>query len=105
MPGPHLGDSTAPLALSELGRLISRIEDKELRIAFADWAATHIEAVHISSRTPKGDSPMPGLDEWTRRMFLDRTAGVLREKIGHVTRESEDGKWILESIGLVIIKD
>jgi hypothetical protein len=48
---------------------------------------------------------MPGLDEWTRRMFLDRTAGVLREKIGHVTRESEDGKWILESIGLVIIKD
>lgn len=96
----------APLALSELASIITRIEDYGIRADLAQWAARHIETVHINSQSPiiKG-LPVKGLEAWDLRMLREKVLRALLGKIGVMETRSADGSWLTQRVGLVIIKD
>lgn len=96
----------APLALSRLASIITRIEDGALRTDLAQWAAEHIETIHINVKTPlvKG-RPTHGLSDWDLRIFRENILKTLYGKIGMVETMTEDGAMLTQRVGVVIIKD
>ena len=106
MPERQLEESTAPHALSELGSLITRIEDPSLRREMLGWAARHIRTVHVNTAAPMiPGEPRPAFEDWDRRMIQERVLDRLRLELANISTMSHDRSWYVERIGLVIIKD
>lgn len=111
MPGsgqePPLGESTAPLALSELASIMLECPDKATRVRLADWGVKHIQAAHFNFRSrlspgAPGDGRPDALD---LRLMQEEVMKALQKRMVVTETKSGDGEWLITRVGVVLLKD